>query len=78
MCMLPVRCKGCEVVFDLWHVLQEQEQKREVRFSRNNEFENFLKQSLCWRCQQIILEEPTEEPDEGGDAEGYQMTLNFE
>ena len=82
--MLPVRCKGCDSVFDLWRVLQEQESKGVA--SREHKLEKFLHQSLCARCQQAIgmgLE------DEGDGAEvveeesfetddEYEVMLDFE
>jgi hypothetical protein len=52
--MLPVRCKGCNTMFDLWPVLQEQEQASGVFLSENH-FSRLLKQSFCPDCKQAVL-----------------------
>lgn len=82
MYMLPVRCKGCNTVFDLWRVLQEQESKEVA--SEEHELEKFLHQSLCPRCQQAVrmgleeYEEQTEAEADDADSNDYEMMLDFE
>lgn len=52
--MLPVRCRGCNTMFDLWPVLQEQEQASGVYLSENH-FSNLLRQSFCPDCRRAVL-----------------------
>ncbi|MFH1290210.1 MAG: hypothetical protein ABIH92_02260 [Nanoarchaeota archaeon] len=80
--MLPVRCKGCDAVFDLWSVLQEQESKGVV--SEEHELEKFMRQSLCYQCQQAVrmgleddVAEDVEEED-NSESQEYEMLLDFE
>jgi DNA-directed RNA polymerase subunit N (RpoN/RPB10) len=60
--VLPVRCKGCGTVFDLWRVLQEQESKKGVL--RENQLDKFLRQSLCAKCKNAVRLELNEELNE--------------
>lgn len=80
--MLPVRCKGCNTVFDLWPVLQEQEQASGVVLAENS-FVNLLRQSFCPDCKRAVLLGMTEqgalEVEEGEEAaEEYEMTLDLD
>jgi hypothetical protein len=69
VCLLPVRCRGCSTVFDLWHDLQlEQENLESVR---SGDFRRLVNQSFCWHCRLLLSgdseqEEPeaNEEPSE--------------
>jgi hypothetical protein len=58
--MLPVRCKGCNTVFDLWPVLQEQEQASGVVLAGNH-FSRLLRQSFCPDCRNEVLLGMTEQ-----------------
>lgn len=86
--MLPVRCKGCNTMFDLWPILQEQEQASNLS---DNHFARLLNQSFCPTCkkavmmglpseQQLDLSEDTEDeetPEEATDNE-IEMMLELE
>jgi hypothetical protein len=71
VCVLPIRCKGCGTMFDLWHDLQ-QEQERVIADLGNNNFRRLASQFFCWKCRDTVLdasevEEP--EPEEGEEPE---------
>lgn len=75
--MLPVRCKGCNTMFDLWPILQEQEKALPLG---DNHFAKLLKQSFCPDCREAVLmgladedqtyiEETEQTPEEATDNE---------
>lgn len=76
--MLPVRCASCRRIFDLWHVLQEQESGKKEDFGIGR----ILKQSLCPVCRNSVLVEEELEADtelaeiENGVQE-YEIVLDF-
>lgn len=82
--ILPVRCKECGTVFDLWHDLQAQEQMRNLN-SEGQAFVSFEKrfgrllkqQSLCWRCREKVFLGMPEIEDADGQAE-FEMEFEFE
>ena len=76
-CILPIKCRDCGAVFDLWYDLQAQEQLRTS--SRGRAFVPFEKrfaallkqQSLCWNCRKNARAE-----NFGGME--YEMEIEFE
>ncbi|MCA9485777.1 MAG: hypothetical protein KC506_02955 [Nanoarchaeota archaeon] len=79
MYMLPVRCKGCNGIFDLWQTLQEQESKGGVLQS---EISKRMNQSFCPRCRLAVLSELGEIEIETPQTEDTQaeieLTFDFE
>jgi hypothetical protein len=85
MYMLPVRCKGCNSMFDLWQTLQDQESKGGALQS---ELSKRMSQSFCPRCRLAVLSEleeveldfskaqNTEDTDES--IHELELTLDFE
>ncbi len=76
LCVLPVKCVGCQRTFDLWRVLQEQESRIEentIGVSR------VLKQNLCPGCRKL-LERDQRRPGEQDDSatQEYEIMLDFE
>ncbi len=73
-CLLPVRCKQCNAVFDLWYDLQELEHEQEYQHTSD--------QSLCWRCREAAQEESSdwgEEAEENANEEStYTVILQYE
>jgi len=57
VCVLPVRCRGCGAVFDLWYDLQEMESAIE----RENALSRKTIETHCWRCRQAKVEQMQEE-----------------
>jgi hypothetical protein len=85
--MLPVRCKGCNATFDLWPILQEQEQASKMALAENH-FARLLKQSFCPDCKQAVLlgmaeqgetclEEMQEDMEENMGEDEYEITLDL-
>jgi len=57
MCVLPVQCKGCSKVFDLWYDLQRGEEGLgDEGVGTNRVLNKALSQSLCWRCRQKVMD----------------------
>ncbi|MBI2451548.1 hypothetical protein HYV50_00550 [Candidatus Pacearchaeota archaeon] len=52
MYILPVRCKRCNAVFDLWYELQKEDQAEIITNYNKN-----LNQFLCWHCRQKFVKE---------------------
>ena len=50
--VLPVRCRGCGVFFDLWHELREQENLTAIR--EQGEIQKVVNQLFCWHCRQAV------------------------
>ncbi|MFH1801886.1 MAG: hypothetical protein ABH864_00370 [archaeon] len=69
MYMLPVRCKGCNVMFDLWPILQEQEKASQGVLVENH-FAKLLNQSFCPNCRQAVLLGMADKQEELGEVEG--------
>jgi hypothetical protein len=59
-CVLPVQCRRCSAVFDLWIDLQGLEQPDLVDFRGNGTISGAMKERYCWRCRQTISEEITD------------------
>jgi len=51
VCVIPVRCKNCNAVFDLWYDLQEE---GEVFLSTRK----IVSESLCWKCRSQAISPP--------------------
>lgn len=73
MCVLPVQCKRCDAVFDLWYDLHLSEYTGRTKSGKSGALVRALRDSLCWRCRQSFLgelqgraiaEENIEEADE--------------
>ncbi len=73
--VLPVRCKGCNTMFDLWPILQEQEQASSVVLAEN-QFSRLLKQSFCLDCKRAVLLGMTEQ--EETEENELEMTLEID
>jgi hypothetical protein len=75
-CVLPVKCKSCEGVFDLWYDLQTQEQLRKrtagqsLVYLSGNIGRLVEQQALCWECRKkAVLGGPIKEENELDDVE---------
>lgn len=77
MCVLPVRCKGCNTVFDLWYDL-EGEDAGMVVLANDREAEKFLNQSFCWRCRKAVKLGMRTEDDFGVSEEETEYEVEFE
>ena len=55
-CVLPVQCKRCGTIFDLWYDLHQSEINEGVNYEENTALNKAAKQSFCWRCRQTIVE----------------------
>lgn len=76
VCLLPVRCHGCECVFDLWQDLQKEQEKTELR--EYSDFKRLVNQSFCWECRQIISGESSlEEQHEGFEEPRREVELSI-
>ena len=79
--VLPIRCKGCNTMFDLWPILQEQEQASSVVLA-DNQFSRLLKQSFCPDCKRAVLLGMTEQEENKYEDETeeneIEMTLEIE
>ena len=76
-CILPVKCRDCDAIFDLWYDLQAQEQlkktSQEGLVSFEKRFSSLLKQqSLCWNCRKRAIMSQMDETAE------YEMEIEFE
>ena len=74
VCVLPVQCRKCGGVFDLWYDLQEQEKSEATILQR---FDMALSESFCWRCRQNLIE-GIEENTELDDIETEGDDFSFE
>lgn len=68
VCLLPVRCRGCGTVFDLWYDLQLEQEQGEMDRIQEGDFRKLVKQSFCWYCRKVVSGDSdesgnTEEPD---------------
>ena len=72
MCVLPVECKRCKGVFDLWYDLQQQESEEFL----TQEFGNVRMESLCWRCRRLDLEEKYRVDEDSVEEDDY-FELDF-
>ena len=53
-CILPVECKRCNAVFDLWYDLQTDTDRETIK--EDMDLIRAFRESLCWRCRQHVLE----------------------
>ena len=79
MCILPVRCKRCNAVFDLWYDLDEQNRQEITLGASGPELSKLFSQSLCWNCRKHFLSQ-IEEQENNSDSEEeiVDITLEFE
>jgi hypothetical protein len=79
--ILPVKCKHCGSVYDLWYDLQAQEQLREAS-AKSPAFISFEKriarllgkQSLCWTCRKKAVMNMSQ----GSYDDGAEIGMEFE
>jgi len=45
--ILPVKCKRCGAIFDLWYDLQD--------WDGDEGIGKFLRENLCWHCRKAVL-----------------------
>ena len=83
MCVLPVQCRRCKTVFDLWYDLQQQGISGEELFSQQKIGDMRL-ENLCWRCRITAAEEAKfleyqqyEENDLENDMANIEIELDF-
>ena len=71
MCVLPVKCKRCEAVFDLWYDLREAEDGNKRGLTR------VLRDSLCWECRRKFVSDFVEsiEFDKGSDGAEWFLSI---
>lgn len=69
--VVPIRCLHCRAVFDLWHVLQEQEGEKSYGAT-------LLQQSLCPRCNVEFKKRFDAYSEDDTENEVYDMLLEFE
>ena len=74
MCVLPVECKRCKGVFDLWYELQQQNSQDLAEQG----FGSARMESLCWRCRRLALEEKYREYDDSANEEDDAFELDFD
>lgn len=77
MCVLPVRCKGCNTVFDLWYDLQGEDANAVVLMG-NREMEQFVNQSFCWQCRQAVKLGMRTESEHDTSEEELEYEIEFE
>jgi hypothetical protein len=73
MCVLPVQCKRCGAVFDLWYDLQESKRTDMSELLSKTRVEKSLKESLCWQCRQVVFRKL--EDDNVSDEEDFDELL---
>lgn len=81
MCVLPMRCKRCNTVFDLYYDLQAQERElKEEGLSAGLGMKRLLSQSFCWRCRGTVQEEIEEVQDLAAseDVQEFELVLDLE
>ena len=57
MCVLPIQCKICRGVFDLWYDLQQQGINGEDLLQSPQSAGGMRMENLCWRCRIIAAEQ---------------------
>ena len=72
ICVLPVKCKGCGSVFDLWYDLEAQGENLAVVLE-DRELVKFLNQSFCWRCRVAVRKGLETEDDSLTEASEYEV-----
>ena len=79
MCVLPMRCKRCNAVFDLWYDLQEQEKLTGETAIEDSGMKKLITQSFCWRCRGVVVDEMlTVNADSSTESEDeYDFSLEF-
>lgn len=77
VCLLPVRCRGCNSVFDLWYDLQQDQEEGEVESVQNGDFKKLLTQSFCWHCRKVVSGELEGEEPFLDESDESQTELKF-
>jgi len=74
MCVLPVQCKGCGAVFDLYYDLQRSEEGD----GEESGMSKALQQSLCWRCRRGVFEKLQGAMEVGEIADENEFLFEYE
>ena len=79
MCVLPVRCKRCNAVFDLWYDLDEQNKQEITIGASGPELSKLFNQSFCWDCRKHFLNQiDNEDLENNSDSEKETVDITFE
>lgn len=78
MYVLPMRCKRCNSVFDLFYDLQQQEEQLKEGMNEVLQAKGLSSQSLCWRCRDEVIGELNENESYTSDEDNLELTLDFE
>jgi len=54
-CVLPVQCKRCDAVFDLWYDMEELERFSGTEFGARGAMYRLLSESLCPGCRRKVV-----------------------
>ena len=57
MCVLPIQCKMCKGVFDLWYDLQQQGINGEEFLQSQQNIGGVRMENFCWRCRTLAAEQ---------------------
>ena len=57
MCVLPVQCKMCKGVFDLWYDLQQQGISGEEFLLSHQKIGSVRMENFCRRCRKLAAEQ---------------------
>ena len=82
MCILPIQCKMCKGVFDLWYDLQQQGINGEEFLQSQQNMEGVRIENFCWRCRGIVgeqakLQEYQEYKDKGLYVDNCSLSINI-
>ena len=56
MCILPIQCKMCKGVFDLWYDLQQQAISGEELLLSPQNVGGIRMENFCWQCRRLAAE----------------------
>jgi len=77
-CVLPVKCRNCGGIFDLWYDLQTQEQTRQMSSGQvsialsERKGALLAQQAYCWECRkEALFGESEEETEENIELVGF-------
>ena len=54
MCVLPIKCRRCSAIFDLWYDLQDGKNGDES-ITGNWRIDRKIRESLCWNCREEVF-----------------------
>lgn len=57
MYVLPIQCKMCKGVFDLWYDLQQQGFSGEELLLSQQSAGGIRMENLCWKCRSLAAEQ---------------------